>query len=75
MISLYFASQRIANPLHGVSRDGLLRNVTAFVEEYGFTEHLKTFQKGALVAQNPNEFETLDVLDDVSTSSHTGVHS
>lgn len=75
---------RIRNPLEGIPRSHLLRNVEAFAQEKELTHVLPSLKKGAvrkyiyilycqsfrssfilpLVAQNPVEFETLDLLDD-----------
>jgi hypothetical protein len=73
---------RIKNPLAGIPRSQLLRNVEIFAQEKGLSEEIPTLSKGAIctlpligiilaltrltqtVAQNPADFETLDVLDD-----------
>jgi len=76
---------RIKNPLAGIPRAHLLRNVEIFAQEKDLTEELPALSKGAVckssqigihnvqcahttlhkqVAQNPADFETLDVLDD-----------
>jgi hypothetical protein len=57
-------SRHLANPLHGIPRQELERNVTEFAQEKGLTEHLTDLKKGALVAQSPAGFEELDCLDD-----------
>ncbi|EPE02860.1 sugar transporter [Ophiostoma piceae UAMH 11346] len=55
----------IRNPLKGLSRQALLADVARFHQERGLPEDaLESLQKGALVAQNPAGFESLDVLDD-----------
>jgi hypothetical protein len=51
---------RIKNPLRGISREQLMRDVEAFVQEKGLVEHVHYFRKGALVAQNPNGFDEID---------------
>lgn len=53
---------RILNPLAGVSKNDLFDRVLRFCQEYGFQEHVETFQKGALVAQNQKGFEDLPEL-------------
>lgn len=50
---------KIKNPLAGIARHELLANVESFVEEKGLTEHVGYFKKGALVAQDPDQFETI----------------
>ncbi|CAO2648164.1 Nn.00g090860.m01.CDS01 [Neocucurbitaria sp. VM-36] len=52
----------IINPLEGISRDRLRHKVDAFCESWGFQEELEYFQKGALVAQNPDMFEDIPEL-------------
>lgn len=37
-----------------------MRDVEAFAEEKGLVEHIPLLRKGALVAQNPNDYEDLD---------------
>lgn len=48
---------KIKNPLAGIPRHDLLRNVDDFVNEKGLTEHTHIFKQGALVAQDPDNFE------------------
>ncbi|KAL6358997.1 hypothetical protein LRP88_09195 [Fusarium phalaenopsidis] len=55
----------LRNPLVGLSRDQVLADVDAFVEEKGLQEHREDFRKGALVAQVNNQagaFEQIDML-------------
>ncbi|KAK8042003.1 hypothetical protein PG993_006526 [Apiospora rasikravindrae] len=47
---------KIKNPLKGVPYDQLMRDVDAFAEEKGLTEHVALLRKGALVAQDPTQF-------------------
>ncbi|KAI0160002.1 hypothetical protein GGR52DRAFT_582669 [Hypoxylon sp. FL1284] len=51
---------RIKNPLKGIPREKLMRDVEAFAQEKGLTEHIPLLRKGALVAQNPHDFEDQD---------------
>ncbi|KFZ23937.1 hypothetical protein V502_01583 [Pseudogymnoascus sp. VKM F-4520 (FW-2644)] len=51
---------RIKNPLAGVPRDALFREVDAFAEEKGLAEHSALLRKGALVAQDPGNYEDLE---------------
>ncbi|KAJ5165996.1 hypothetical protein N7492_006292 [Penicillium capsulatum] len=55
---------RIYNPLAGVSKDDLYDRVLRFCREFGFEEHVETFQKGALAAQHQKGFEDLSELTD-----------
>jgi hypothetical protein len=41
------------NPLAGISREDLMRDVTDFCTKFNLTDHLDDFKKGALVSQNP----------------------
>ncbi|KAI0977302.1 sugar transporter-domain-containing protein [Xylaria arbuscula] len=51
---------KIVNPLEGIPRDQLMRDVDAFVQEKGLEEHVAYFRKGALIAQSPADFEDID---------------
>ena len=52
----------IKNPLKGIPKDILLANVEKWHSEKGLPEDtLPLLKKGALVAQNPAGFETLDL--------------
>ncbi|EKG12213.1 Sugar/inositol transporter [Macrophomina phaseolina MS6] len=55
---------KILNPLAGISKEELLLRVSAFCVEVGLQEHLSVFQKGALVAQSPSDFENISELDE-----------
>ncbi|KAH6623780.1 hypothetical protein F5144DRAFT_615477 [Chaetomium tenue] len=58
---------RIKNPLEGIPRDELMSRVEVFAQEKGLTEHLALLRQGALVAQDPNNYEEIDgaeALDD-----------
>lgn len=59
MQSLTLTLNRIRNPLAGVPRDTLMKNVSDFAAEKDLTEHLPLLQKGALVAQDPNNYEDI----------------
>lgn len=48
------------NPLEGIPRETLMRDVEAFVQEKGLQDQVAHFRKGALVAQNPQGFEDID---------------
>ncbi|KAJ9613140.1 hypothetical protein H2200_003081 [Cladophialophora chaetospira] len=55
---------KISNPLADIPREALLADVEDFATTNGMTNELDLLQKGALVAQNPSQFEHLDMLDD-----------
>lgn len=55
---------RIQNPLYGIPRDKLLAQVEEFAREKGMEDITFVLQKGALLAQNPSDFETIAELDD-----------
>lgn len=55
---------KIQNPLHGISKPHLMRQVEEFVREKGFEEYTDVFKKGALLAQNPKAWESLEELDE-----------
>ncbi|KAL8283349.1 hypothetical protein RQP46_005759 [Phenoliferia psychrophenolica] len=56
------AYARIENPLHGISREQLKLDVEHFVKEKGLEDHIEIFQKGAILAQNPLDYDDLDEL-------------
>lgn len=47
-----------------LSKDDLLRHVDQYAQEYNFTDILPLLRKGALVAQKPNDFESMSELDE-----------
>lgn len=51
---------RIRNPLQGIPRWQLMRDVEAFAEYRGLQEHVQLLKKGALVAQNPAQAHAID---------------
>ncbi|CAP94360.1 hypothetical protein E8E15_003824 [Penicillium rubens] len=52
-------SAKIKNPLADLTKNQVLRNVEEFAEEYNVTDILPELKKGALVARDPAEFETV----------------
>jgi len=56
------ANARVRNPLTGISKPELQRQVEGFCREFGFQNELETFQKAALVAQRPDEVEIIEEL-------------
>ncbi len=61
-------NSRIQNPLAGIPHDILLRDVEAFINEKGLSEHALLFQKGALVAQDPTNYEDLSGAHQLDTT-------
>ena len=56
-------SARIQNPLAHLSHDELMSGVDRFVEQYQMHDISDLLRKGASVAANPAEFETVEGLD------------
>ena len=54
----------IQNPLAGIPRATLFKNVEDFANEVGMTDQIALIQKGALVAQDPPAFEDVAELDE-----------
>ncbi|TLD08158.1 hypothetical protein E2P81_ATG10395, partial [Venturia nashicola] len=50
------------NPLSGLSKAELRDQVVAFCSKYGFEDRLETFHKASMVAQRPQDFESIDEL-------------
>lgn len=55
---------RIQNPLTGIPKDELLQNVERFARGHDLNDALPYLSKGALVAQSPDQFDTIGELDD-----------
>ena len=55
-------THRIKNPLLGIPRPQLMADVEAFAEEKGMTDIIDLLKRGALVAQDPSTFETVEGL-------------
>jgi hypothetical protein len=55
---------RIKNPLAGIPKAQLLSDVEEFAREKELTDILVLLKKGALVAQDPPSFETIEELDE-----------
>ncbi|KAJ6628160.1 hypothetical protein B0H10DRAFT_1991661 [Mycena sp. CBHHK59/15] len=58
------ANAKLANPLRGIPREQLMRDVDQFAEEKGLKHLAAELRKGALVAQDPLAFESIDILDE-----------
>jgi hypothetical protein len=59
LLNTHNITARIRNPLAGIPRDQLLAEVEEFAQEHGLSEHVAILRKGALVAQDPTNFENL----------------
>ena len=46
----------------GIPKDELFADVETFINETGLTEHTDLFKRGALIAQSPGAFETIEEL-------------
>jgi hypothetical protein len=57
-------SAAFENPLAGVSKEQLLQDVEAFCRDNNLMDHVETFRKGALVAQNPRNTASIVELND-----------
>ncbi|KAH0834351.1 hypothetical protein AYO21_04206 [Fonsecaea monophora] len=53
---------KISNPLADIPQEELLANVEEFANRAGMTSEVELIKKGALVAQNPGQFESLSFL-------------
>lgn len=63
---------KIKNPLAGIPRHELMAQVEEFAAEKGLTEYTQYFKKGALVAQDPDNYQEIrgeQRLDDVEISA------
>lgn len=54
----------IRNPLIGVPREALFEDVEQFASENGLTDILPLLKRGALLAQDPNAYESIEGLED-----------
>ncbi|CAG7994753.1 unnamed protein product [Penicillium salamii] len=57
-------SAKIKNPLAGLTKNQIIRDVEEFAQEYNVIDILPELKKGALVARDPAEFETVTDLTD-----------
>ncbi|MCJ1364975.1 hypothetical protein MMC16_004093 [Acarospora aff. strigata] len=55
---------KIQNPLAGIPRETLFRNVEEFAREVDMVDTIPLMRKGALVARDPPNFEAIDELED-----------
>ncbi|CDS01785.1 hypothetical protein, partial [Sporisorium scitamineum] len=70
------AKAKVNNPLAGIPKDELLRNVEAFAQEKGLTDAVEMLKKGALLAQRPAEYQDIDELtqDEKDAVAHEYAH-
>lgn len=61
----------VTNPLAGLSKEQLLRDVEVFAHEKGLLDDLEVLKRGALLAQRPAEFQQIDEL---STEEKDAIH-
>jgi len=52
------------NPLAGIPRDQLFKDVVEFCQKYDLMDHVETFKKGALISQDPSSATSLPELSD-----------
>lgn len=52
----------LENPLAGISREQIFRDVVEFCTKYDLMDHVETFKKGALISQNPASATSLPDL-------------
>ncbi|GKZ52875.1 hypothetical protein AnigIFM49718_003527 [Aspergillus niger] len=55
-------SKKLKNPLTGLTRDELFRDVESFAKDKGLEHIMDELKRGSLVAQDPKVFESLDEL-------------
>lgn len=53
---------RVSNPLIGVPYETLMRDVEDFAREHDLEDIIDHLKKGALVAQDPNGFDNIEML-------------
>lgn len=61
-IDVHALNVKLANPLAGIPHDELVADAERFAIEHNMAHLVDEFRKGALVAQDPTAFETLDQL-------------
>ena len=54
----------IKNPLVGMSKADLMADVESFAKRHDLMDKIEVLKKGAMVAQNPTNFENMEELDD-----------
>lgn len=61
-IDAHALNVKLANPLAGIPHDELVADAERFAIEHNMAHLVDEFRKGALVAQDPTAFESLDQL-------------
>lgn len=56
------AGATLQNALHGISKPQLFAEADEFCRVNGLEEHQEVFRKGALLAQKPNEWDSIAEL-------------
>ena len=57
-------SAKVSNPLADVPYEELMHDVELFAQDKGMLDKVDLLKRGALVAQNPANFETIGILGD-----------
>lgn len=57
-------SAKLRNPLYGISKEDLMRDVENFARDKGLEDITDMLKKGALVAQDPKRVEEIQELDE-----------
>ncbi|KAF6836721.1 hexose transporter [Colletotrichum plurivorum] len=63
---------KIKNPLEGIGYEQLMRDVEVFCEEKGLQSEIGLFRKGALVAQDPTNYQSIggtEALDEAEVTA------
>lgn len=63
------------NPLSGIPREQLLRDVEDFCSKYNLMADLEVFQRGALISQSPESATSLPELDETEREALTREHT
>lgn len=63
------------NPLAGISREQLFKDVQEFCHKFDLVDDLEVFKKGALISQNPESATTLPELSDLEREALIREHT
>ena len=63
------------NPLAGIPRDQLMKDVEVFCTNHGLNDYLGAFKNGALAAQNPSAATTLPELSEADRNALEREHT
>lgn len=66
----------VSNPLTGIPKDELLRQVEIFAQEKGITDEIECLKRGALLAQRPADYQSIEELseDEKNAVAHEYAH-